>query len=241
MSARLHLQQQTLAFDGGPPLSYAIGRPESPRPRPLPLVIALHFGWEGKLSSRQGRDFLRLLPEPAFTSLGAVLVAPNCPERTWVHRRSEAAVLALLDALIAEAGVDADRVLLTGFSLGGMGTWFLAARHGARFAAAMPIATVPVVRRGTDGGTGLAEYQRVVAGGRVPWRPGLAEVPLYVVNSRDDEIIPFAPVDAAVRHLRRRGAAIDLVTLDGVGHYESARYVESARAAVPWVRRCWAG
>ena len=65
-----------------------------------------------------------------------VLVSPQCPdERTW--RDDE--LLALLDEIIAKHNVDTNRVYLTGLSMGGYGSWSLAARHPKRFAAVAPI------------------------------------------------------------------------------------------------------
>lgn len=243
MPPRLSLQQFQLHFDDGPALEYAIGVPETADDvgsgGGLPLVMALHFGWKGDQSPRQGRDFLRLLPEPGLGELGAVLVAPTCPENTWNHPRSERAVLALLDDVVDKYPVAAEKVVLTGFSLGGMGTWLLAAEHPERFSVAIPVGAVPILQRGADAGAGRAEFHRVAAGGEVPWHEGLLGVPVYVINSCADELIPCAPVRNAVQQLRARGAEIEFVALEDVGHYESVEYVAALRESVAWIREVW--
>ncbi|MFM7411593.1 MAG: alpha/beta fold hydrolase, partial [Planctomycetota bacterium] len=50
-----------------------------------------------------------------------------------------AAALAALDAVLAREPVDPRRIYLTGLSMGGYGSWELAARHPDRFAAVLPI------------------------------------------------------------------------------------------------------
>ena len=64
-----------------------------------------------------------------------IVVSPQCPRRGW----NADAVNALLDEVLAKYRVDADRVYLTGLSMGGYGTWHLAAIHPERFAAIAPI------------------------------------------------------------------------------------------------------
>src|SRR5207244_11138343 len=49
------------------------------------------------------------------------------------------ALLVLLDEIQAKYTVDADRVYLTGLSMGGFGTWSLASENPDRFAAIAPI------------------------------------------------------------------------------------------------------
>jgi predicted peptidase len=68
-----------------------------------------------------------------------ITVSPQCPYRScWM---SEADTLnALLDDVVETYAVDAERVYLTGLSMGGYGTWHLATQYPDRFAAVVPIA-----------------------------------------------------------------------------------------------------
>jgi hypothetical protein len=52
---------------------------------------------------------------------------------------------------------------------------------------------------------------------------------MWVVNSRADELIPFAAVEKAVTSMQRRGGRIEFMPLDDVGHYDSRHYVETLR------------
>jgi len=230
MSERATITNHQLSFDGGDDLRYARIDPRvEGDTRVLPLVIGLHYGWEGDMSPRHGSNFMRAFLEPVFARQDAVLVAPNCPERTWHHPRSEAAVLALRQQLITESGVAADHVVLAGYSLGGMGTWHLGARHPDCFAAGIAVAAVPMLNPEDPDNPGLAPFTNLVARDGLGWREGLARFPLWVVNSRADELIPFGAVAWAVEQMQRRGGQIVFIPLDDVGHYDSRHYVEALR------------
>lgn len=181
----------------------------------VPLVLALHFG--GVVTPFYGKLILTGLVEPALRELRAIIVAPDCTASDWTHPRSEADVLALLDHIQDTYAIDPKRTLITGYSKGGIGTWYLAAHHQERFAAALILAGLP---------------QADVVD--VQWK-----IPLYVIHSRQDEVIPLDPTETAVKQLWAKGVSVELVVLDGITHYENNRFVEPLRAAVPWIEKVW--
>lgn len=213
----VHVQQQILAFGPGLRLRCTLAVPE-PRRGPVPLVLALHYGWEGaEPPAFCGGGLLAGLVGPALASLGALIAAPDCPGRDWTAPESETAVLALQDHLQAAYGLDSRRTLLTGYSLGGMGTWHLASRHPARFTAAVVMAGWPP--------------------------PGVVErmqLPLYLLHSRDDEVVPIGPTTAAAAALRARGRPVEFVVLEGITHYEVGRFGGPLQEAAAWVQGVWA-
>jgi len=65
-----------------------------------------------------------------------VLISPQCPNReTWQPE----AIMGLVDEALKQYKVDPERVYLTGLSMGGFGSWALAATYPERFAAVAPI------------------------------------------------------------------------------------------------------
>jgi len=105
-----------------------------------PLVLFLHGAGE------RGDDLNRVRQwgPPKLVEEGKqfpfVLVSPQCPEKEWWSSDFQAAVLGgLLEAVIAEHRVDEDRVYVTGLSMGGYGSWRLAAEYPDRIAAIVPI------------------------------------------------------------------------------------------------------
>jgi predicted peptidase len=69
-----------------------------------------------------------------------VVIVPQCgKDKIWGEPDMQAQALAALDASIREFHGDRKHVYLTGLSMGGYGTWDLAARNPGRFAAIVPI------------------------------------------------------------------------------------------------------
>ncbi|MGD8329182.1 MAG: alpha/beta hydrolase-fold protein [Acidobacteriota bacterium] len=233
------IQRETLVLDDGSTLRYAIVVPQGyDGSREAPLVLALHFGWAEALPPNYSAVFLEILVEPALRELGAILVAPLCPARTWVDPRSERAVLGLLEHVRGQYRTDPERTLVTGFSLGGMGTWYYASHHPELFSAALPMASVPMIARTAE--SGAETVQRYVTSGSVEWPATLLDLPLYIIHSRDDELIPIAPVERAAAELTALGGNVEFHPIDaGIGHHETPRYVPYLARAVPWLQRLW--
>jgi predicted peptidase len=195
---------------------YTIALPEDhPVDQPAPLILALHFAGHG--SPFYGKLLLTELVEPALRELGAIIVAPDCTGPDWIHPQSEADVLELLDHIQETHNPDPKRILITGYSMGGIGTWYLASRHQERFSGALIMAGLPLSDI-TD----------------IHWR-----IPLSIIQSRNDELMPLQPTEKAVEQLKSKGVSVELVVLDGVAHFETYRYTEPLRAATPWIKQTW--
>ena len=198
------------------PMRYALSIPRGYSPsEPRPLVLALHPG--GERVPGYGASFVQGVVAPGLSDLGAIIVAPDVPTRAWTDPMAEQSVMALLHKVLAEYSIDRSRVLVTGFSLGGRGTWFMASRHADLFTAAIPMA----------GATGDTPVDR------------LATMPTYVIHSRDDDVVPFAPSERVVADLKRLGRPVELEALEGVTHFAMGGYVSSLRRAGRWVEEQW--
>jgi predicted peptidase len=195
---------------------YAISIPEKyDGSQPTPLVVALH--WGGPVAPYTGKWLLLGLVEPALRELDALLVAPDRTLEDWANPQSETETLELLDFIKQHYNIDARRVLLTGYSLGGIGTWYMAARNQDLFAAALVVSATPLPE--TSG---------------IDWR-----IPLYVIHSRQDQIFPLEPLEETIQALKARDISIEFVTVDGITHFETERFVQPLRAAVPWITGVW--
>jgi dipeptidyl aminopeptidase/acylaminoacyl peptidase len=210
--------ETTLELRDGSALRYAIAQPngyDDASGDPRPLVLALHPGGR---SEYYGSSFLQSIVEPALRSWGAVMIAPDVPDRSWATPRSEQALLALVEEVIARHVIDRERVLVTGFSMGGRGAWHMVARHSDVFTGAVVMAGSP----------GEVEVET------------LTTTPLYLVHSPDDEVVPFEPVEQSYLSLSRRGHPVELRVLPGAGHYAMGAYVPALRAAGAWMLARWA-
>lgn len=193
------------------PLPYLYGAPARSSAN-APLLVFLHGG-------RDRGDDLNLLlrwspPRQVAASpdRGHHFVAPQLPaDAAWTDRPED--VLALIDDVVATRGIDPQRVVLAGFSLGASAAWQLAADHPDRFA-------------------GLA-----VASGRVPRGlplDALARTPTWVFHGGLDDKLPHAEVEAHVAELRARGGHVDYTLYPQGNHFISEQaFVDSGFA--PWL------
>jgi predicted peptidase len=158
-----------------------------------PLVLFLHGAGE----SGDNLEKVKIHGPPKLIAAGksfpCIVVSPQSPGRGW---RAET-LNALLDDLEAKYKVDKDRVYLTGLSMGGFGTWALAAAHPQRFAAIMPI-----------------------CGGGNPTDAGkLKDLPIWVFHGAKDRAVPLERSEAMVKALKEAGAKnVQLTVYPEAGH-----------------------
>ena len=196
--------------------NYTISIPDAySEHHPSPLIIALHFAGHG--TPYYGKLILTELVLPALQTMEAIIVAPDCNAPDWANPESERDVLDLLDHLLDEYNIDPNKTLLTGYSMGGMGTWYIAARHQDRFSAALIMAGVPQADS--------TEFD---------WK-----IPLYILHGRADEYVPIGATEIAVEQLKSKDVDINYIALDEIAHFETYRYAAHLRASVPWIMGVW--
>lgn len=201
-----------LAQKAGPAIHYALSVPRGYHGEPAPLILVLHFGGDPQGA---GSAMLQILIQPALGELGALMVAPDSVGGGWGTAANEQAVNALLAAVAKSYAVDRKKVLVTGFSMGGQGTWYWGNKYPDRFSAAIPISGTPAQASDT-------------------WR-----LPVFAIHSRDDKVQPIGPTEQRIAELKKRGINAQIVVLDGIQHFETYRFVGGLRRAVPWVQEIW--
>lgn len=179
-----------------------------------PLVLFLHgAGERGTDNSKQLKYLPTWLADPALRRKHPCYVlAPQCrmDERwvdvSWADATSTpqpatptvdlAAATAALEDVLAQEPVDPDRIYLTGLSMGGYGTWDLAARMPGRFAAILPVC---------GGGD-----ERVAA--------TIATLPIWCFHGDADTAVPVERSRAMIAAVRAAGGRPIYSELAGVGH-----------------------
>src|SRR5262249_34571341 len=112
--------------------------------------------------------------------------------------------------------IDPKKVVLSGFSAGGIGTWYIAPRVSDVFTAAIPIAGEPALRG--------AEWT----------------IPVCAIHSEADTVLHPGATKAHMEKLKAQGKATNLILLtDGTTHYQSNRYVRPLQDACAWLDGVW--
>jgi predicted peptidase len=211
------IHQLTVAVPSGNLLRYTISIPPKLKPEnPVPLIIALHYGYSGKLTPFYGGSFMKQLVKPAFEELDAVIIAPDVlGDGDWTTQTNEQAVVWLTRIVLKLYPVNPKKVLITGFSMGAIGTWYIGGRHQDLFTAAIPVEGKPV-------------------DGNLNWT-----IPVYVIHSKKDEILPLEPTQKYVEKLKDKGANVEFKIIDNLAHYETSRYVKPLKEAQSWLNQVW--
>ena len=148
--------------------------------KPFPLILFLHGAGE------RGTDLskVKIHGPPKLVEkqrdFGFIVVSPQASKFGWDAK----ALLKLLDEIEEKYKVDKDRVYLTGLSMGGYGTWALAAEAPKRFAAIAPIC----------------------GGGNPATAKKLKDVPIWVFHGAKDNAVPLARSEQMVDALKKAGA-----------------------------------
>ena len=174
-------------------MNYAVAHPESYEG--LPLLVYLHGAGE------RGRNFehiyrhgvARMVKEGH--EIEAVVLYPQCPAFfIWNNMVKE--VKTLIDKVAEEYKVNRDRIVLTGSSMGGYGTWEIGMCYPETFAAIAP-----------------------VAGGGVCWRTSkLRSTPVLAYHGDADTVVPYSQSEIMVKSLIEDGANVTLTNMEGQGH-----------------------
>jgi predicted peptidase len=106
-------------------------------------------------------------------------------------------LILLVDHVVAKLNVDPNRVYVTGLSMGGYGTWRLAAKYPERFAAALPIC----------GGGQPDEMAKA-----------LSRVPIWAFHGEKDAVVRVAESKKMVEAVRRAGGDVKLTVYPDVEH-----------------------
>lgn len=160
------------------PTNYA---PESGEP--WPLILFLHgMGERGdnlELVKIHGiANVVENQPDFPF-----ITVSPQCPDTTtWAPDELDH-LNALLDDIITRYAVDTSRIYLTGLSMGGFGTWHLAARFPERFAGIAPIC----------------------GGGPTQHAARLSKTPIWAFHGAQDDVVPLSESEEMVAAVRTAG------------------------------------
>jgi len=195
-------------------LRYSLHVPESlPRDGTQPLILVLHYG--GTPSGFYGRPLIEQLVLPAFGSLNPVIVAPVSVQGDWTNADNKRLVFELLAALERAYSTDPKSRLITGYSMGAMGTWHIVSEYPNYFSAAIAISGFTVIE------------------------PERCTTPLYALHSRADSIFDAERLQTEIDKLDAAGCRVRVDFIDGIDHYNIPAFAPMLKNTLPWVLDVW--
>ncbi|MDC0279010.1 alpha/beta hydrolase-fold protein [bacterium] len=194
-------QVERLADDPDKQLSHLLYLPEGydeNQATKWPLVLFLH----GRGESNGPLSLVAKWGPPRFAqegkSLPFILISPQCPRSgSWSDDKRQNQLDQLLKESCDSLNVDTTRIYLTGLSMGGYGSWTMAANHPEQFAAVIPIC----------------------GGGDPSQASKLTKIPIWVFHGDRDNAVPIKKSISMVEAIQKNGGeSIRFTTLEHVGH-----------------------
>ncbi|MCX6876855.1 MAG: prolyl oligopeptidase family serine peptidase [Verrucomicrobia bacterium] len=161
-----------------------------------PLVIYLH-GRGGDVMTPevpgQASDFAKAAnyhKRPCF------IIAPQCPTDGFWSGNNSGNVIKVIETLVKKLPVDGKRIYITGYSMGGYGTFDIVAKEPKLFAAAVPVA----------------------GGGNPATASSMKRVPFWVFHGDADTVVNVGQSRQMVDALKQAGGQVDYTEIPGGSH-----------------------
>ncbi len=183
-----------------------------------PVILFLHgAGERGEAGLEQTQVGLGGAIRLHADRYPAIVVMPQCRrDLWWTDPKMEAQSLAALQHAMKEFHGDSDRIYLTGLSMGGYGSWALAAKHPNKWAAV--VAICGGIRLPPRLGEAWApEAEAVNTYGDTAKKIG-SKLPIWVFHGDADPTVPVEESRRMVEELKTIGSAVKYTEYDGVKH-----------------------
>jgi predicted peptidase len=184
-----------------------------------PMILFLHGAGE------RGDDNLaqtRVGIGPAILrqreTLPFIIVLPQCPKgRWWTEPDMQTLALKALDQTSKEFNGDPGKTYLTGLSMGGYGSWLIAAANPSRFSA------LAVVCGGVrpPSGINVPGASNALAASADPYAAVAAKIgktPVWVFHGGADPVVPVSESRKMVEAIKAAGGSVRYNEYEGVGH-----------------------
>ena len=164
-----------------------------------PLIIYLHGG------SSRGADTMKLyccgIPDQMWRKRGLpfIIVAPQCPiNQRW---STDNWFENFYEEVTTKYRIDTNKVYLTGVSLGGSGTWYLAIKYPEKFAAIAPMSGftrhIDYIIKNTD---------------------KLIDIPIWAFHGKLDKVVEFEDTEWIINRLEGKNKELKFTADPDAGH-----------------------
>jgi predicted esterase len=189
---------------------------------PSPLTFWLHFrGGRTHSAAAWLPRVIRQLGEDR----GNLIVSPSARgSSTWYLGRAHADFLEVWDDAVASVDVDRDRIYVSGYSMGGYGSYLMGLLYPDRFAAAFPTVgpTLCGLWAYPAPPQGGAECTPAVRTWTFPILDNAANLPFVIFEGSDDELVPVTGSYAVGNRMIELGYRYRFYDFLGYEHYSNA-------------------
>ncbi|NOX55519.1 MAG: hypothetical protein GXP27_14000, partial [Planctomycetes bacterium] len=169
-----------------------------------PVILFLHgAGERGRDGRKQTTIGLGPIVKARAKTFPFFVVFPQCEDESshvlggWLADSPDGRrALEILDAVTKDFRIDPHQQILTGWSMGGYGTWSLAAAHPKRWHAVVPVA----------------------GGGDPQWARKLKDVPIWAFHGAEDAAIRPEASRKMIEAIRAAGGRPRYTEVPGIGH-----------------------
>jgi len=188
------------------------------RKKKAPVILFLHgAGERGDDNLAQTKVGIGPILRQQDT-LPFIVVLPQCPRnRWWTEPDMQAQALKALDQTVKEFNGDPQRTYLTGLSMGGYGSWIMAADNPSLFAAVAvvcggvrppPRVNVP---QPSNGLAAAADPYAAVAA-------KIAKTPVWIFHGGADPVVPVSESRKMAEAIKAAGGNVRYNEYEGIGH-----------------------
>jgi len=180
----------------------------------VPVILFLHGAGETKGGTKKPVEVgIGPAVKKQEKTFPAIVVIPQSEKRTWKADSEDGKrALAILAEVQKEFKTDAKRTYLTGLSMGGFGTWSLAAAHPDKWAAIAPIC----------GGGNVKDVEKI------------KDIPCWCFHGDKDFAVKVELSRTMIDALKAAGGTPKYTEYPGVGHNSwDAAYGE--KEFFPWL------
>lgn len=198
LQAEPKFEDKTIDYKGAP-VKYQVCLPAGYTPeKAMPLIVFLHGSGE---QGDDGRKQSSVGIGPAIKANPAgwapyIVLLPQKPKGRGWFGDYEDLILGQLEQTKKEYKIDAARIYLTGLSMGGFGSWQLAAKHPELWAAVAPIC----------------------GGGNPADAPKIKDLPIWNFHGDKDTAVPIKKSDEMIEAVKAAGGMPKYTIYPGVGH-----------------------
>jgi predicted peptidase len=183
-----------------------------------PVILFLHgAGERGDDGEQQTQVGLGSAIRQHAERFPCIVIFPQCRYNNVWFGDMETQALQALEQSINEFNGDAQRVYLTGISMGGYGTWYLAARHPGKFAAIVPICggivpppTFPFPTAAAAHVPTEKPYETIAQ--------RIGQTPAWIFHGDVDPTIPVTESRQMAAALEKLGGNVKYTEYEGVNH-----------------------